>query len=80
MQAHDSPGSIEHFQKAIAIYANYAEAYQLLGVAHLELERQSMLNRNCRKPSNLNPSSLRPISPWGICRNQLQSTRKPRSR
>jgi hypothetical protein len=36
MVAQDAPGSIDHFQKAIAIYSNYAEAYQLLGVEYLE--------------------------------------------
>jgi tetratricopeptide (TPR) repeat protein len=31
----DGPAAIQHFQKAIALFPNYAEAYQLLGGAYL---------------------------------------------
>ena len=36
MGANDIPGAAQHFQKAITLYPNYAEAYQLLGVTQLQ--------------------------------------------
>jgi tetratricopeptide (TPR) repeat protein len=71
MQAHDSPGSIEHFQKAIAIYANYAEAYQLLGVAHLELGKAVDAEPELQKAVELEPKLATAYFALGICRNQL---------
>ena len=35
LDAKDGPGAIAHFRKAIELYPNYAEAYQLLGGAYL---------------------------------------------
>src|SRR4051812_18894668 len=40
MGTNDLPGSAQHFQKAIALYPNYAEAYQLLGVAQLQMAQK----------------------------------------
>jgi tetratricopeptide (TPR) repeat protein len=71
MQAHDSPGSIEHFQKAIAIYASYAEAYQLLGVAHLELGEAVDAEPELQKAIELEPNLATAYFALGICRNQL---------
>jgi Flp pilus assembly protein TadD len=35
LDAKDGPGAIKHFQKALDLFPNYAEAYQLLGGAYL---------------------------------------------
>ena len=35
LDANDSPGAVAHFQKAIDLFSNYAEAYQLMGGAYL---------------------------------------------
>jgi len=44
----DTPGSVEHFQKAIALYATYAEAYQLLAWRIWRWARRPTLRPNCR--------------------------------
>ena len=71
MQAQDVPGSIEHFQKAISLYANYAEAYQLLGVAHMEIGKAVEAEPELRKAVELEPRLATAYFALGICRNQL---------
>jgi tetratricopeptide (TPR) repeat protein len=71
MQAQDVPGSIEHFQKAISLYANYAEAYQLLGVAHMELGKAVEAEPELQKAVELEPKLATAYFALGICRNQL---------
>jgi len=71
MQAQDVPGSIEHFQKAIALYGSYAEAYQLLGVAHLELGKAVEAEPELQKAVELEPKLATAYFALGVCRNQL---------
>lgn len=71
MQAHDAPGSIEHFQKAIVISPNYAEAYQLLGVAHLEMGKAVEAEPELQKAVEIEPRLATAQFALGICRNQL---------
>jgi len=41
MNASDLPAAAQHFQKAITLYPNYAEAYQLLGVTQLQTAQKA---------------------------------------
>jgi tetratricopeptide (TPR) repeat protein len=71
MEAQDLPGSIEHFQKAVDIYPSFAEAYQLLGVAHLELGKAVAAEPELQKAVELEPRLATAYFALGICRNQL---------
>jgi tetratricopeptide (TPR) repeat protein len=55
--------SIEHFQKAVAIYPGYFEAYFLLGMAYLQLNSPSEAQDALRHAINLNPKFLEPYYP-----------------
>jgi tetratricopeptide (TPR) repeat protein len=71
MHARDVPGSIEHFKKAIASYASYAEAYQLLGVVHMEMGKFVDAEPELQKAAELEPKLATAYFALGICRNQL---------
>jgi Flp pilus assembly protein TadD len=71
MQAQDGSGSIEHFQKSIALYPNYAEAYQLLGVVHMEMGKFIDAEPELQKAAELEPKLATAYFALGICRNQL---------
>ena len=71
MEAQDAPGSIDHFQKAIALYPNYAEAYQLMGVVYLETGKFADAEPALRKATEIEPNLATAHFALGICRNQM---------
>ncbi len=71
MEAQDAPGSIDHFQKAIALYPSYAEAYQLLGVVHLEGGKFAEAELALHKATDIEPNLATAHFALGICRNQM---------
>jgi len=71
MEAGDSAGSIRHFQKAIELYPKYAEAYQLLGVLHLETGKLKDAEEELRKATEIEPNMSTAFFALGICRNQM---------
>ena len=71
MQANDIPGSLLHFQKAIDLYPNYAEAYQLLGVVNMEIGKFPDAEMQLAKATELEPNLATAYFALGICRNQM---------
>jgi len=71
MDAHDNPGSVQHFQKAIALYPQYAEAYQLLGVVHLESGKFQEAEPELQKATEIEPNLSTAHFALGVCRNLL---------
>ena len=71
MQANDVPGSLEHFQKAIDLYPNYAEAYQLMGVVNLGVGKFPDAELQLAKATEIEPKLSTAFFALGICRNQM---------
>ena len=71
MQAQDVPGSIQHFQKAIELYPKYAEAYQLLGVMHLQTGKLKDAEEELQKATEIEPNLSTAYFALGICRNEM---------
>jgi tetratricopeptide (TPR) repeat protein len=71
MQAQDAVGSVQHFQKAIELYPQYAEAYQLLGVVHLEGGKFGEAEPELQKAVEIEPHLSTAQFALGICRNQM---------
>lgn len=71
MDAHDLAGSVPHFQKAIALYPQYAEAYQLLGVVHLESGKLQDAEPELQKATEIEPNLSTGFFALGICRNEM---------
>jgi tetratricopeptide (TPR) repeat protein len=71
MQSHDAAGSAQHFQKAIELYPQYAEAYQLLGVVHLEGGNFGEAEPELQKATEIEPHMSTAQFALGICRNQM---------
>ena len=71
MQANDVPGSLRHFQKAIDLYPNYAEAYQLMGVVNLETGKLADAEPQLAKATEIEPKLTTAFFALGICRNQM---------
>jgi tetratricopeptide (TPR) repeat protein len=71
MHANDHPGSLQHFQKAINLYANYAEAYQLMGVVNLEIGKFADAEPQLAKATEIEPRLTTAFFALGICRNQM---------
>jgi len=55
--------SIEHFQKALAIYPGYFEAYFLMGMAYLQLNSPGEAEDALRQAIKLNPKFIEPYYP-----------------
>ena len=55
--------AIEHFQRAVAIYPDYFEAYFLLGMSFLQLNSPSQAQDALRHAIDLNPKFLEPYYP-----------------
>lgn len=55
--------SIEHLQKALAIYPGYFEAYFLLGMAYLQLNSPGEAQDALRQAIKLNPKFIEPYYP-----------------
>jgi tetratricopeptide (TPR) repeat protein len=71
MDAHDAAGSVQHFQKAIALYPQYAEAYQLLGVVHLESGKFQEAEPELQKSTEIEPNLSTAHFALGVCRNLM---------
>jgi tetratricopeptide (TPR) repeat protein len=71
MQAKDAPASLQHFQKAIDLYPNYAEAYQLMGVVNLETGKFADAEPQLAKATEIEPKLATAFFALGICRNQM---------
>ena len=71
MDAHDLAGSVPHFQKAIALYPQYAEAYQLLGVVHLESGKLQEAEPELQKATEIEPNLSTAHFALGVCRNLM---------
>ncbi len=71
MQANDAPSSLQHFQKAIDLYPNYAEAYQLMGVVNLEMGKFTDAEPQLAKATEIEPKLTTAFFALGICRNQM---------
>jgi tetratricopeptide (TPR) repeat protein len=71
MDAHDAAGSVQHFQKAIALYPQYAEAYQLLGVVHLEGGKLQEAEPELQKSTEIEPNLSTAHFALGVCRNLM---------
>jgi tetratricopeptide (TPR) repeat protein len=71
MQAQDVPGSMQHFQKAIELYPQYAEAYQLLGVMHMQEGKLADAEPALQKATELEPNLSTAYFALGMCRNYL---------
>ena len=69
MDAQDAAGSVRHFQKAIELYPQYAEAYQLLGVMHLEEGKFAEAETELQKAAAIEPHMPAAYFALGICRN-----------
>ncbi len=71
MQAQDGPSSLPHFQKAIDLYPNYAEAYQLMGVVNLETGKFADAEPQLAKATEIEPKLTTAFFALGVCRNQM---------
>jgi len=71
MDAHDATGSAPHFQKAITLYPQYAEAYQLLGVVHLEGGKLQEAEPELQKSTEIEPNLSTAHFALGVCRNLM---------
>ena len=71
MQAQDAPGSMQHFQKAIELYPQYAEAYQLLGVMHMQTGKFPDAETELQKATDIEPNLSTAYFALGICRNVM---------
>ena len=71
MQVHDDAGSAQHFQRAIELYPQYAEAYQLLGVSLLEVGKTREAEPELQKATEIEPHMSTAQFALGICRNLM---------
>jgi tetratricopeptide (TPR) repeat protein len=71
MQIHDDIGSAKYFQKAIELYPPYAEAYQLLGVVHLEDGKLQEAEPELQKATEIEPHMSTAQFALGVCRNLM---------
>ncbi|MDP9161054.1 MAG: tetratricopeptide repeat protein [Acidobacteriota bacterium] len=71
MQTQNGDGSIQHFQKAIALDPNYAEAYQLLGVLEMEGGKIREAEPHLQKAVEIEPNMSTAHFALGICLNML---------
>lgn len=62
-QRKDPKGAGDHFQKAIAAYPDYYEAYFLLGMAELQLKQPDDARAALAQAIKLNPKFLEPYYP-----------------
>jgi len=59
----DPKGSLQHFQKAIAAYPEFYEAYFLAGMADLQLQQQADGRAALARALKLNPKFIEPYYP-----------------
>ena len=71
MQAQDAVASVQHFQKAIELYPQYAEAYQLLGVVHVEGAKFGEAEPELQKATEIEPNMSTAYFALGVCRNLM---------
>ena len=69
----DAPGSLQHFQRAIAEYADYYEAYDRIGFAYLQLWRVPEAEQAFRKSIELSGEQVaHPLLALGAILNDRQ--------
>jgi tetratricopeptide (TPR) repeat protein len=72
----DGPGAIVHFQKAIELFPNYAEAFQLLGGAYLGGGNLAMAESAFLKAVTIEERMVNAQLALGLTRNLMGKTRE----
>jgi len=76
LETKDGPGAITHFQKAIALFPNYAEAYQLMGGAYLGGGNLAMAESAFVKAVTIEERMVNAQLALGLTRNLMGKTRE----
>jgi Flp pilus assembly protein TadD len=76
LEAKDGPGAIAHFQKAIELFPNYAEAYQLMGGAYLGGGNLAMAESAFVKAVTIEERMVNAQLALGLTRNLMGKTRE----
>jgi Flp pilus assembly protein TadD len=76
LDAKDGPGAITHFQKAIDLFPNYAEAYQLMGGAYLGGGNLAMAESAFVKAVTIEERMVNAQLALGLTRNLMGKTRE----
>jgi tetratricopeptide (TPR) repeat protein len=76
LDAKDGPGAITHFQKAIELFPNYAEAYQLMGGAYLGGGNLAMAESAFVKAVTIEERMVNAQLALGLTRNLMGKTRE----
>jgi tetratricopeptide (TPR) repeat protein len=76
LDAKDGPGAIKHFQKAIELFPNYAEAYQLLGGAFLGGGNLAMAESAFVKAVTIEEHMVNAQLALGLTRNLMGKVRE----
>ena len=76
LDAKDAPGAIRHFQKAIALFSNYAEAYQLMGGAYLGAGNLALAESAFVKAITIEERMVNAQLALGLTRNLMGKTRE----
>lgn len=65
-ERNDPKRSLRHFERAIALFPSYAEAFFMLGMAHLQLNDSEQAQAALEKARELNPKALEPYYPLAV--------------
>src|SRR3954468_7969744 len=76
LESKDGPGAIKHFQKAIDLFPNYAEAYQLMGGAYLGGGNLAMAESAFVKAVTIEERMVNAQLALGLTRNLMGKTRE----
>src|SRR3954470_21199995 len=76
LEAKDGAGAIQHFQKAIDLFPNYAEAYQLMGGAYLGGGNLAMAESAFVKAVTIEERMVNAQLALGLTRNLMGKTRE----
>ena len=73
MRAKDADESVKHFQKAIKLYAEYPQAYRMLGDAYVEKQQWPEAEKALKKSIELQPDLAPAYFDLGALRNQTKN-------